>query len=181
MLKLYIDWARENATPRNILGSLAGLFLIEGIFVGLLFPEFAAITDGGTVPDTKFGYSYAEIYAAIDGYGPEGIQFYRYIEAVDLLFPLVYGSFLALLMARLFLSLDVEDSVQPLLYLPLVAATLDYLENAGIFVMLWRHPGEYALVATVTNAVTMLKFTGIGLSILGILIAAVLLLSRRVR
>lgn len=179
MLKSYSFWVRERATTRTILGSLAAFVIVEGILAGFLLPRFRDITGGRRIPDSKVGYSYAEIYATVDGYGPEGIRFYRYIEAVDLLFPLVDGFLLTLLTARLLIKLNAGGRAQFLLFLPLVAVTFDYLENVGIFLMLWRHPGDYALIAALTNALTILKFAGIVLSVLVILGASVLLLYRR--
>lgn len=178
MSQTYIGWLRTHATNRAILGTFGLLVFVEGLFVVLLLPRFRTITDGRKIPDSMVAYSYDEIYATIDGYGTAGIEFYRYLGALDLLFPLVYGLFLALVLARL-LPADAGRS-QILLYVPLVTVVLDYLENLGIFVMLWRHPREYALVATLTNGLTLLKFSGLALSVLFVLVLAGRLLYHRV-
>lgn len=135
---------------------------------------------GEKIPDSTIGYSYEEIYTTIDAYGTEGIRFYRYIEATDLLFPLIYGALLALLMGRAFAALDVGDRTQLLLFVVPLTVACDFLENGGIFLMLWRHPDSYVLLARTTNVLTLLKFAGILFSVLVIVLAGGVVASRKV-
>jgi hypothetical protein len=168
-LSEYPRWVAEQTTGRVITGLAAAYLVMQGLFFLYLMPRFEALT-GEPLPDTAIAYSYDEMYAAIDSYGAEGIQFYRTVGIVDAVFPLVYGALLTTLLAWVVVEVHAAEELALLVYLPAVAVAFDYVENVGIFVMLWRHPDSYALVATLTSAVTLLKYTGIVLS--GLVIVA---------
>lgn len=93
-LSSWPDWVQERATTRAILGALAGFVVIQRIFAGVLVRRFRSTT-GERLPDSTIGYSYDEIYAAIDAYGTQGIQIYSIVEVLDLVFRLVSGALVA--------------------------------------------------------------------------------------
>jgi hypothetical protein len=109
--------------------------------------------------DTWFAYPPDRLFRVIGELGDSGRQFYALTEvSADLVFPMLYTSFLFILLALL-LPKAFEDSplMQSLQRLPLLVFLFDYSENCGLFYLLMVYPLRPVTIAWITSAFTSLK------------------------
>lgn len=143
--------------------TLGLLFWVHGLNNAL-----QAQSDGFGAPDLSFGYSPSTLHAIFSSYG-DSMAFYRRIEIIDLVLPLVYGFFLALILLRLWRD---SDWVW-LAILPLNAADFDYSENLTLFILSMLHPGYPNWLVWLSSALNICKFILLGAAfvalVLGIL------------
>jgi len=152
--------------------------IVQAAFFFGVFPWF--ITNFGPGPgmpmlDLRFGFSPAEACAIIGSYSPDGRRGYLVTLLVaDFVYPLVYATLLSLIIS-IVLRNTLSDSVSPwhhLNLLPFAAAVFDWIENAGILVLLIQFPYISGWVAVVASASGMAKWTIISLVVLGVLAGA---------
>lgn len=150
---------------------LAASLLYLLIVIGIL-PKAEALLkseSGGFGPiDLKFGYTPEEAYRMVEAYGERGRKRYAIIElTVDLLYPLVYATLLALVMTYgLRRSLRPDHPLQKAHVLPYGVVLADYAENVGIVTMLLRYPARHESVAWLTSIFTVIKWLGFGTSLI---------------
>ena len=88
------------------MAALATLGVVTGAFVALFWLTPLGVAPlrrrGGGVlpPDLRFGYRADEVHRLMTAYGAAGLAHWRRMLLIDMLFPCVYGSFIALLGAR---------------------------------------------------------------------------------
>ncbi len=168
MLLLLIN---KYARPLTILLFFVLVILFEIVFTVFLGPRFLEITNETDLLDMTTFYSAEQAYEIIGQYGTEGRDYYNYIQIIDFFFPVVYALFFALLITYLLQRRNwLETPWRRLALIPLVAGFCDWLENAGIFIMLRRYPVSFDIAAQMTNIFCVLKFALIGLSMLVVLV-----------
>ena len=114
------------------------LFVSVMLFLQLYFlPLAEKVTGGLPLIDNHSGYTPAEAYQLLEGYGEQGRHFYNYIQIIDLFFPPLVGWFLS--MAIITLISRAFPNRKPLwrvgLY-PFLIPVFDYAENIGVFLLL---------------------------------------------
>lgn len=127
----------------------ASLFVV---FAGLFFASSApfaipqvAATCGQPPPDVRFTSSAADVSGFLDACGSAGRAAYGSMQMADLLYPLVFGLFLATSFANVLARLAPGDRrVLALAALPLVGSAFDYLENAFAWLALVAYPDPSA-------------------------------------
>jgi hypothetical protein len=141
------------------------------MFTVFLGPRFLEMTNKTDLLDMTTFYSAEQAYEMVGQYGPDGRDYYNYIQIVDFFFPAAYALFFALLITYLLQWRNwLETPWRQLALIPLVAGLCDWLENAGIFIMLRRYPAPFDIVAQMTNIFCVLKFALIGSSMLVVLV-----------
>jgi hypothetical protein len=148
--------------------------------VGLLLVAYAALVfaltaaegrikehSGGLgVPDLLKGFTAAELYARLEAFGPEGRRIYAYAELVDLVYPLVYATFFAFLLALAVRRLFGAGSRWAVLcLLPYAAMLSDFLENACFFTVLGAWPARLDSVATLAGVFNVTKWGIFGVTL----------------
>ncbi len=120
------------------------------------------------------GYSEEYAQTLLSTLGTEGRNSYLYIQLpVDMIYPFLFGLTYSLLLAYFLDKLKwIEKPVFYSTLLPLVAGMFDYLENAGIVIMLNQYPEITSIAARFANACTVIKsaLSTISFSLLLILI-----------
>ncbi len=150
------DLLKKYARP-EILVLLLAIVLIVNF---LLFPIMMPAGEGVKPLDIMFAYSPAEAYEMIAAYGEEARQSYiRGLLLIDFAYPVVYTLLLGFGIYMLWHSPRL--SLQPLL---IMAA--DYLENAGILIMLSAWPERITELAFATSIFTTLKWSLVALSVI---------------
>jgi len=144
------------------LGILAALFVIATVLnVGKPFgiAQLNEIAGDAGVLDEMF-YSPDEGYAVLEAQEAEGRAFYRrLLLSTELIFPLIYRSFNAVLIAYLFTRwLPPASPWRYVSLLPLVGMVADYFENGLVLLMLGSYPEQLNTVATMASAATMIKW-----------------------
>ncbi len=147
-------------------------------------PEVEA-TCGQQPPDTRFFTSAGDITSFLDACGPTGRDTYRNMQVADLVYPAVFGLFLASSLALMIGRLSPRGSNAVwLAAIPLVASSFDYVENIFAWVALARYPDSAPTNAVLgyASAAKTATFWASGILLLGALaVLGVQLVRRRVR
>jgi len=161
--------------------SLAVLMIFfEILFKSVLGPRFLELSNGTPPLDMTVGYSPEEAYQILGQYGQAGRDFYNYFQLADFFFPIVYSLLLMVLIFRLVSANNLSQSpLRWLIYLPLAAGFCDWLENLGIFTMLRFYPQRSDIIAIMTNLACVVKFSGIILSMILVLVLFIAFLIRK--
>jgi hypothetical protein len=163
------------------------LFVLDASFMGLVLPMVQGLMkmdSGGPGPlDLMLFYTPAKAYEMISAYGEYGRSFYRNVElTVDILYPIVYTLFFALLVSWLFQrGFPPGSRMQRLNVWYLGGWLFDLLENLGIVGMLTLFPAAPAWLAWLTAGFTFLKWIFAGGGMLLLLIALLMALKNGFR
>ena len=174
----------SNTLKKYVNGWLVLLFFAaEMLFNIVILPDRRAkieAASGGTGPiDLQFFYTPDKVYSMVAAYGDAGRADYRAFELTgDILYPIVYTLFFALLITWLFQRGFPPDSrMQKLNVLPFGMWFFDLLENVGIVSMLLMYPSRPAILAWLTMLFGSLKWGSflvtIALVLVGLVKAAV--------
>ncbi|MGL6057466.1 MAG: hypothetical protein ACRC17_03990 [Culicoidibacterales bacterium] len=114
--------------------------------------------------DTVGRYTTAYLYEVAEIYGSQGRFYYTVIRyTFDIIWPLVYWSFLSINLAIL---LRVEPRLSRgfllLLWLPTLALIFDLAENFSITYIFWRYPQPTAILDQLAPWFSQLKWLSIG-------------------
>ena len=163
------------------------LLAADLLFNAVILPNRPAkleAASGGTGPvDLLFFYTPEKVYSMVASYGEAGRADYRAFELTgDILYPIVYTLFFALLITWLFQRGFRSDSpLQKLNVLPLGAWLFDLFENLSIATMLSIYPSTPPALAWVAAVFTLVKWLFAGVTILLILTGFVMALMNRFR
>lgn len=159
-------------------------FIFFMIFLIVILPNEAQKSDAlglMTSPDTSFFYTKQTLYEIAHAYGFIGRSFYiKQRFTFDLVWPLVYGSFLFINSVYLYQK-NQFSKYRILLLLPLVAVVFDYLENIMASIVMYRYPSETMIVADLAGFMTALKWLSLSLSFIIIVVLFSMALLRFVR
>lgn len=159
------------------------LLLADALMMGYVMPLAAGImafaANNDVLPlDLMFFYTPQKAFDMIEKYGPAGRAIYWKIElTADILYPIIYTLFYALLISWLFQrGFNSNSPMQKWNLMPVGAWFFDLLENVGIVSMISMYPSRPALLAWLTMLAGTLKwafaFLSIGLVLLGLVQAA---------
>lgn len=150
-------------------------FAGEMLFNAVLLPNQQAkieAASGGIGPiDLQLFYTPEKVYSMVASYGDAGRADYRTFELTgDIIYPIIYTLFFALLITWLFQRGFAADSrMQKLNVVPLGAWLADLLENLGIVTMLSIYPSTPPALAWVTAIFTLVKWLFFGATIILVL------------
>lgn len=159
------------------------LFLADALMMGYIMPVAAAImalaANNSVMPlDLMFFYTPQQAFDMIKKYGPEGRAIYTKIElSADIIYPIIYTLFFALLISWLFQRGFKPDSpMQKWNVMPMGAWFFDLLENVGAISMVAVYPSQPAILAWITMLIGLIKwafaFASLGLILIGAVMAA---------
>ena len=126
---------------------------------------------GESILDASFGYDHAAVMAVFDHYGPDGFGYYRIVQLLDLVHPLLYSLLAAALLHRVL----APTRWAWLALTPFLAGALDYVENGFLWVMTETYPNVSPCIVAASSVTSVVK----GLSFLPVVAAA--LVALRVR
>ena len=154
-----LAWIDRVSTGRRA-GQLALVAIVAMLSINLLdFPvsvPYMRRVSGNTYLDMQGFYTAARAYQLLEAFGPGGrrLQFLL-ATTFDALFPATAGAFGVVAITWSFRRAFGTPS--RLALLGLVAATLDYLENLSIIVVVKAYPRHLDLVAQAAGVFTVLK------------------------
>ena len=141
---------RQLSTRRVALPALLGMLLC---FAGLWWRRERL--GGLELLDARQWYTpeqAAALFEALDRLDPHARAVYAWTElSLDMVFPLAYGLFFAILLLRAF------GDGAPLYLLPLALASTDALENVSIAALAWSYDGAPSPLAWAAAAFTSAK------------------------
>jgi hypothetical protein len=108
--------------------------------------------------DERFGYTAQSAYAELDILGPAGRDAYHTFLLTDLAYPVVYAPALSLLLAYLARRLAPDrPALQWVAVAPFVGGLADWLENAGLLLVLSRYPDRLDGLVGLLSLMTITK------------------------
>ncbi len=114
--------------------------------------------------DTSFLYSADDLYRIAESYGEDGRAFYiRQRFTFDLIWPIAYTQFILIASAYFYKKTKLLKASN-LLYVALIAAAFDYLENIMTSTVLFRFPQTTPIVADLAGIMTLLKWSTLSLA-----------------
>ncbi len=131
------------------------LVVLSALMVGLIFPHVAptAFSPQHRALDLQLWYGAAEVHAHMDGLTASQRQQDAWAHLTwDMLFPLLYGTLLALLLVKAW-----PQHKAWRLALAVVAA--DFMENITLAVLYWTHPRYVDVFARVAGFWSAAKWT----------------------
>ena len=135
--------------------ALQVLFMVA--FHGL-FPfsveKIASLSGGMSIPDARMFYTFSQLQDMFQHYGTEGREMYLRLQWVDMVYPLVYATLLASLLYLVYKKTRLEM----LVFVPFIAALLDYTENILLRISILSFPHMNSMPADVAGVVTFLKW-----------------------
>jgi hypothetical protein len=136
--------------------------LIFAFFIAVILPqqsELAIVYGLSESVDTSFFYNASELYRIAESYGALGREFYIVQRwTFDLVWPLVYFSFIFSLSALLFQSIGLSKMNRWILSFVWFSVAFDYLENIMVSLVMFRYPSQTWVIADLAGTVTSLKW-----------------------
>lgn len=157
-------------------------FAGEMFFNTVILPNQQAkieAASGGIGPiDLQLFYTPEKVYSMVTAYGEAGRANYRAFELTgDIIYPIVYTLFFALLITWLFQrGLARNSRMQKMNVVPLGGWLFDLFENLGIVSMLSLYPSTPAALAGITALFTVVKWLFAAATIVLILFGLVMAL-----
>ncbi len=175
MLGRISEMLKKYARGWLVLVFLAGEVLFNAVIMPNQQAKLEAASGGIGPIDLQFFYTPEKVYSMITAYGDAGRASYRITElTADIIYPIVYTLFFALLITWLFQrGLPADSQMQKMNVVPLGGWLFDLLENLCIITMLSIHPSTPAVLAWVAALFTLAKWLFAGATIILILIGLV--------
>jgi hypothetical protein len=167
----------------NIYHVLLVLFIFA-IFTATILPSEAnrGVEAGLTQSiDTSILYSVEDLYLIISGYTREVRLAYIYQRfTFDLIWPLIYGLFIVITTAYLLIKIKIKR-LNNLIYFPLTAILLDFLENISVSILMFIYPIRINAIALLASLITTLKWITLSYAFIQIIILLVILLILKIK
>ncbi|MFW9979592.1 MAG: hypothetical protein ACFFEJ_16030 [Candidatus Thorarchaeota archaeon] len=147
------------STPRNLVIAIVSAIVVVSL-MGTLTQTFVyGVYGDANMPDTNFGYTFAQIQEAFDTLGSEGLQIWLQVHLLDLLFPLTYAfSMVFGILMELRASIPERKNLRLLALLPIGGAFADYIENTLIASQAYAYPALSESVIAIASLVTISKW-----------------------
>ena len=169
MKTFYLRFIRNSSKKAVLLGLFALELLFMYAFHGLFsfsVEKLQHLSGGYGIPDTLFYYGFETLQTLFSHYGEAGKKVYFQLQAIDMIYPLVYSTLLA---ALLYLQFN-RSRLTWVIIIPHIAALFDYAENLSLRINLIRFPSMHPALADASGIFTCLKWSLVYLSILLLLI-----------
>ena len=142
-----------------VLGALTCAFLAFFWLTPLGVPALKRLGGGQASPDLTFGATADSTYRLLDAYGEQGRAHWCRLLLADMIFPAVYGAWLALL-GLVWVDWLAAGPAWGLLAVafPVAAAVADYGENLLLLRALAGWPQRFPRVVAAASVFTRIKF-----------------------
>jgi hypothetical protein len=167
MFKKFLDMMMLKATWVRALGWLIIAEIVYFSMLNITIPMVEKQADGNKIFDLMpFGYSSEYAIDLLNSLGEQGRgEYLTYQIPLDLLYPGlmgIAGAFLITLLTK-----EISQRFRWLIFLPLLAALFDYLENGMVAIMLIKFPSISDTIIVTASTFTILKslFTTIYMSV----------------
>ncbi len=143
----------------SLLVALALGFLAVFWLSPLGAPALKRYGGGKPSPDLSFSYDPEQTYRLLDMYGPRGVAHWRRMLLLDMIFPGVYGTLLALLADQWAVWAEVSPVWRTAaVACPIVSAMADYVENILLLRIIAALPRRLPAVVNAACTFTRIKF-----------------------
>ncbi|WP_431106668.1 hypothetical protein [Winogradskyella poriferorum] len=174
---------------KNILGKkVLGLFILTNLvytfMLTVTIPKTMEFSNGMKLLDMMpLGYDLVYINTLFETLGENGRQVYLTNQLpVDMIYPFLFGISYCLLIGFFLKKLNKLDSFFfYLCFLPLIEGIADYLENFGIFTMLYNFPEFSQFTAKVTNVFSVVKSIATTVFFIALIITLLMLVISKIK
>ncbi len=181
-MKRLLDTLDRISTSRNLIIGIISAIVVVSAMGTLTQTLVYNVYGDANMPDTNFGYTFAQIQEAFNTLGSEGLQIWLQVHMLDLLFPLTYAFSMAFgILMELRSSLPEKESLRMIALLPLSAALADYLENALIASQAIAYPVLSEPVIAMASLVTITKWILLYAGFIAIFLLLLLVLMKKAR
>ncbi len=154
---------------------LITLLLLTAISIFVLFP---IATRNRKILDTRFFYNHKSVEKYIETLSQrERVNEVLIHFSLDIVHPIAYTLLFSitifLLLSKLQLTKN-QKRGEIITSIPLIIMLIDYIENILIAILLLRYPKHSPILADTAGIVTALKWSLVGLTVLGIILSFVL-------
>lgn len=126
-------------------------------------------------------YTATDAYELFSKLQERGRQVYAWTEiTVDIIYPIIYSSFLSLLIIYIFQKCSMNKSLHLLAVLPFIVMLFDYCENSLIAFMLFAYPRQHLTLASIASWFTKLKLSLLALCGVVVIFALICLVNKLV-
>ena len=149
-----------NLTGKKVLLLFLLTNIVYAVMLTVTIPKTMTFSNGLKLLDMMpLGYDLEYINMLFGTLGENGRQVYLTNQLpVDMIYPFLFGISYCLLIGFFLKKLNKLDSFFfYLCFLPLIAGIADYIENFGIFTMLYNFPDFSPFTAKVTNVFSVVK------------------------
>ena len=149
-----------NLTGKKVLLLFLLTNIVYAVMLTVTIPKTMTFSNGLKLLDMMpLGYDLEYINTLFETLGENGRQVYLTNQLpVDMIYPFLFGISYCLLIGFFLKKLNKLDSFFfYLCFLPLIVGIADYLENFGIFTMLYNFPDFSPFTAKVTNVFSVVK------------------------
>jgi len=151
--------------------------IIFSLFIVVVLPKVSVYTErvvGGLgSADTSLFYDGHDLYEFAESYGSEGRSNYIFIRwTFDVLWPLVYMSFLMSLIVQLSKPLT-KKWFNRLYVLPLLAVGFDLSENLLTTIVMINFPNKLYWIGNLASLTSLMKWISLSLSFAALLVVLV--------
>lgn len=142
-----------------LLAAVIILIVIPDFFKVPISPlRFEEYSHGLKMLDMTVNYSPEDAYNLIENYGRQAITYYLYVmEPFDVLIPAAMGLFLCVTSTVALRNIMKAKYLTIIYIFPILGWLFDYMENAGVIVMLTNYPSRLIFVARITNLFSVAK------------------------
>jgi hypothetical protein len=152
--------------------------LVFAFFIAVVLPSQSALAiENGLLEsiDTSWFYNARQLYEIAQSYGENGRSFYITQRwTFDLVWPLVYFSFIFSLSTLLYKSIGLSKMNTWLLVFSWFSVGFDYLENIMVSIVMFRYPAQTWIIADLAGTVTSLKWIFLTLSFIVLFLLIIL-------
>jgi len=145
----------DQTSGRAVLVLFGGTLVLFALLVLIIDPIFRSVTLGLNVPNLNYDVSADSIYLQVPAWTDQSWRLYNWYVGLDLLYSLVRAFALIYFWAWLFClaptPLAEKFAGAGVLLLPLTLTITAWLENAGFFTLVFAHPVELPLMASLTG------------------------------
>ena len=168
----------KNISGKNVLGIFVLTNLVYAFMLMVTIPNTMEFSNGMKLLDMRpTGYDFDYVNKLFSTLGNTGREIYLNTQIpVDMIYPLLFGISYSAVMAYFLKKINkLNTPYIYLCFLPIIAATADYLENIGIITMLNNYPDFTETTVNATNMFSVIK--SISTSIFFIFLVIILILT----
>lgn len=173
--KTFSELFSEKSTGVNVFIFFILYALMQASMIIIVMPLLQFYTPEMPM-DGRFIYTAGDVHEYLTNLTVHGRNLYTVLGLYDIVFPVIYGIFFALLISWLFLKASLEKSfIFRLRFVPFLAAGLDIAENISFYFMTKSYPSSLPTLVAAANAATLGKWISVPVTFL-LIITAVLIL-----
>jgi hypothetical protein len=147
------------STPRNLVIGIISAVIVVSVMGTLTQILVYEVYGDANMPDTNFGYTFADIQSSFNILGSEGLNLWLQVHLLDVIFPLTYAfSMVFGILMEIRASLPEKKYLRLLALLPIGGAIADYIENTLIATQVVSYPALSESIIAIASLVTIMKW-----------------------